>query len=136
MLYEVITDLSYDQPIHKKTAWRHLSARLHKIKNGTLNFRSLFSFASSPCIGGYPPEGHWQSDWNNAPFLPATHREPPSHRRITSYNVCYTKLLRLLRVLQERTYTPVGSHENIPFRGRIIAATNRSLDELRRAGIV
>ena len=37
-------------------------------------------------------------------------------------------------MLQERTYTPVGSHENIPFRGRIIAATNRSLDELRRAG--
>ncbi|WP_305045064.1 sigma-54-dependent transcriptional regulator [Geoalkalibacter sp.] len=42
--------------------------------------------------------------------------------------------IKLLKVLQERTFTPVGSHEQRPFRGRIIAATNRSLGELRRQG--
>ena len=42
--------------------------------------------------------------------------------------------IKLLKVLQERTFTPVGSHDNKPFRGRIIAATNRPLNELRRAG--
>lgn len=42
--------------------------------------------------------------------------------------------IKLLKVLQERTFCPVGSHELKPFRGRIIAATNRSLTELRREG--
>lgn len=42
--------------------------------------------------------------------------------------------IKLLKVLQERTFTPVGSHDNLPFRGRIVAATNRPLDELRRDG--
>jgi len=42
--------------------------------------------------------------------------------------------IKLLQVLQERAFIPVGSHELNRFRGRVIAATNRSLDELRRAG--
>ena len=42
--------------------------------------------------------------------------------------------IKLLRVLQERAFCPVGSHDSKRFRGRIVAATNRSLAELRRAG--
>lgn len=42
--------------------------------------------------------------------------------------------IKLLKVLQERSFSPVGSHDTKPFRGRIIAATNRSLAELRREG--
>lgn len=40
--------------------------------------------------------------------------------------------IKLLQVLQQRTFCPVGSHEPVRFRGRVIAATNRSLDDLRR----
>jgi hypothetical protein len=40
--------------------------------------------------------------------------------------------IKLLQVLQERVFSPVGSHERKRFHGRVIAATNRSLDELRR----
>jgi transcriptional regulator with AAA-type ATPase domain len=42
--------------------------------------------------------------------------------------------IKLLQVLQDRTFSPVGSHEKLRFRGRVIAATNRPLDELRRQG--
>ncbi len=42
--------------------------------------------------------------------------------------------VKLLQVLQERTFSPVGSHETLRFRGRVIAATNRSLDQLRGDG--
>ncbi|MDD5484333.1 MAG: sigma 54-interacting transcriptional regulator [Kiritimatiellae bacterium] len=42
--------------------------------------------------------------------------------------------IKLLQLLQERVFSPVGSHEKLRFRGRVIAATNRPLDELRREG--
>ena len=40
--------------------------------------------------------------------------------------------IKLLQVLQERTFSPVGGHEKLRFSGRVIAATNSHLDELRR----
>jgi len=40
--------------------------------------------------------------------------------------------IKLLQVLQGRTFSPVGSHDRVRFNGRVIAATNRSLTELRR----
>ena len=43
--------------------------------------------------------------------------------------------IKLLQVLQERVFTPVGSHEQGRFQGRVIAATNRAIAELRRRGL-
>jgi len=42
--------------------------------------------------------------------------------------------IKLLKVLQDRTFSPVGSHEKLRFRGRVIAATNKPIDELRSSG--
>jgi transcriptional regulator with PAS, ATPase and Fis domain len=39
--------------------------------------------------------------------------------------------IKLLQVLQERTFSPVGSHQVCRFHGRVIAATNQPLDRLR-----
>jgi len=42
--------------------------------------------------------------------------------------------IKLLQVLQQRTFSPVGGHETRRFEGRVIAATNQSIDRLRRRG--
>jgi len=42
--------------------------------------------------------------------------------------------IKLLQVLQERAFSPVGSHDRRQFRGRVIAATNQPLDQLRQSG--
>jgi len=42
--------------------------------------------------------------------------------------------IKLLRVLQDRTFSAVGSHERQRFHGRVIAATNKPVDDLRRTG--
>ncbi|NLE66477.1 MAG: sigma 54-interacting transcriptional regulator [Lentisphaerae bacterium] len=49
-------------------------------------------------------------------------------------NVSAAMQVRLLRVLQEKTYEPLGSTETIQSDARIIAATNRPLAALIRAG--
>ncbi len=43
--------------------------------------------------------------------------------------------VKLLRVLQERMYEPLGSNEPVPTDVRIIAATNRDLQALVREGV-
>ena len=42
--------------------------------------------------------------------------------------------IKLLQVLQERTFTPLGGHERKRFSGRVIAATNQPLGQLRQDG--
>ena len=42
--------------------------------------------------------------------------------------------IKLLQVLQARTFSPVGSHDKLRFKGRVIAATNKCIDTLRREG--
>ncbi len=49
-------------------------------------------------------------------------------------DVAETVQIKLLQVLQQRVFSPVGSHEALRFEGRVIAATNRDLGTLRRDG--
>ncbi len=42
--------------------------------------------------------------------------------------------IKLLQVLEERIFSPVGSHKKLKFHGRVIVATNRSIDQLRQKG--
>ncbi len=42
--------------------------------------------------------------------------------------------VKLLQILQDRTFTPLGSYDKIRFPGRVIAATNKPIDTLRREG--
>jgi len=42
--------------------------------------------------------------------------------------------VKLLRVLQEKQFTPVGANREIPTNVRIIAATNRPLEDMMKAG--
>jgi sigma-54 dependent transcriptional regulator, flagellar regulatory protein len=42
--------------------------------------------------------------------------------------------IKLLQVLQERTFTPLGGRDKKRFSGRVIAATNQPLDRLRAEG--
>jgi DNA-binding NtrC family response regulator len=43
--------------------------------------------------------------------------------------------IKLLQVLQDRTFSPVGSHEKLRFHGRVIAATNKPIETLRRENL-
>lgn len=49
-------------------------------------------------------------------------------------DVCEPVQIKLLKVIQERTFSPVGSHKTHRFRGRVIAATNRDLNLMRAEG--
>ncbi len=42
--------------------------------------------------------------------------------------------IKLLQVLQERVFSRVGSHDKQRFNGRVVAATNKSIDALRQEG--
>lgn len=44
--------------------------------------------------------------------------------------------IKLLQVLQERTFSSVGGHQKKRFQGRVIAATNQPIHDLRKKGAI
>jgi len=44
--------------------------------------------------------------------------------------------IKLLKVLEERQFSPVGSHDVLRFKGRVIAATNRPFNDIVRHNIL
>jgi two-component system, NtrC family, response regulator HydG len=42
--------------------------------------------------------------------------------------------VKLLNVIQDRVFSPVGSHEKLRFAGRVISATNQNIGQLRNQG--
>ncbi len=44
--------------------------------------------------------------------------------------------IKLLKVLEERLFCPVGSHKEYRFKGRIIAATNRSIETIAQKSLL
>jgi len=50
-------------------------------------------------------------------------------------DVDVTIQVKLLNVIQDRVYIPVGSHEKHRFEGRVISATNRPLAQLLEQGL-
>ncbi len=49
-------------------------------------------------------------------------------------DVPLTAQIKLLRLLQERQYSPVGGRQKLNFRGRVIAAANPSIDQFLKSG--
>ena len=49
-------------------------------------------------------------------------------------DISITVQIKLLKVLEKRSFTVVGGHAKERFYGRVIAATNKSLDDLRKKG--
>jgi len=43
--------------------------------------------------------------------------------------------VKILNVIQDRVFCPVGSHEKMRFSGRVITATNRNIEQLRKDGV-
>jgi hypothetical protein len=43
--------------------------------------------------------------------------------------------IKLLKVLEERNFTAVGSHNKLHFSGRVIAATNKTINDLRNVEV-
>ena len=51
-------------------------------------------------------------------------------------DVSHALQIKLLKVLEERSFTPVGSREPHRFEGRVIAATNKPVDRLMKSNIM